>query len=291
MNSLFFLTNESFKFRSSGRECKVSWQVVEWMMTTWMMAAGPISCYGVWMRMMRMKTPPTNIDFLLQVWMQKENMVRNSRHAIANQRNVATAAGSRATTAECTRTHAHTHTGNLNIQTHLSSSLDRENTHTKWKSCPWASLTATPSVVTVTHPPRSSSASFQSHWQANNESQQGHQHQHNNHYYHDFLFGTTDRSVRLILTTKRIRHYDIHFWYTSLIVPYIIPTMQQCEGNKNPRVNAQYKYQSWYMLLNIKKTGWHKSASVFMLLGWHKYYQTDSENEKPTNKANNKTCK
>lgn len=53
--------------------------MMEWMMTTWTMAAEPFSCYGVWMRMMMkmIMRAPTDNDFRLQRWMQKENMLRN----------------------------------------------------------------------------------------------------------------------------------------------------------------------------------------------------------------------
>lgn len=114
--------------------------------------------------------------------------------------------------------HTHTHPRTLNTQTHVISPLNRGNTHTPWKSFFSAGLTATPSVVTVTHRLQSLSA-FQSYWQANNESQQGHHHQHNNPYYHHFLLGTTDKSKRHIFRNKRIQKSIIYIVTWTLHQP------------------------------------------------------------------------
>lgn len=102
------------------------------------------SCYMVWMRMMMKMTTraPTDNDFLLQRWMQKENMLRNMLKQESSDRQTSpqpkqmkenlvcsTAARRKYDRAE-KAAHTHTHPITLNIQTHVISSLDRGKTHT-----------------------------------------------------------------------------------------------------------------------------------------------------------------
>lgn len=199
---------------SSSHPRRGSWLMMEWMMATWMMAAGPSSCYGVWMRMMMkmIMTAPTDNDFPLQRWMQKENMQRNMLKQESSDQQMSPPPKQTVEKLVCSTA-----------------------AHTAWKSFS-AGLTATPSVVTVTHPLQSSSASIQSHWQANNESQQAHQHQHNNRYYHHFLLGTTNRSIRHIFRHKHIQN----LWRTLLSAHYI-NQMQHYEEKREKNL-LKWKY-------------------------------------------------